>query len=129
MVFEVIGAMCMGTHVAKTITRGIVDPANYVDTPEYYVLAMPAVLAGASLVAISCTIYGLPISMSKGTIFGLVSVGLASIGTVDYKGVIKCVIGLIISPLLGGAIACILHLILIITVKKKDDPVRAAKIA
>lgn len=118
----------MGTHVAKTITRGIIDPNNYIDNPEYYVLAMPAVLAGASLVAISCTIYGLPISMSKGTIFGLVSVGLASIGTVDYAGVTKCVVGLIVSPILGAAISCIMHLILIITIKKKEDPVKAAKI-
>lgn len=119
VVFEVIGILTMGGAVAKTITRGIVDPEAYVDTPEYYVIAMPAVLAGASLTTITATLYGLPVSITKGTIFGLLSVGIASIGTVNSWGVWKCIIGLIVSPILGAVVALLLHIILIITVKKK----------
>lgn len=91
--------------------------------PEYYAIAMPSVLAGASLTTITCTIYGLPISITKGTIFGLFAVGLASIGHVNSWGVIKCIIGLIVSPILGGVVGFILHIVIIITVKKKADPV------
>lgn len=82
-------------------------------------MAMPAVLAGASLTTITCTIYGLPVSITKGTIFGLLAVGLVSIGKVDTMGIWKCIIGLIVSPILGAVVSCILHLILIVTIKKK----------
>lgn len=123
LIFEVIGILAMGGIVAKTITRGIIDPNAYVDKPEYYALAMPSVLAGASITTITCTIYGLPVSITKGTIFGLAAVGLVSIGSVDSWGVWKCIIGLIVSPILGGVVAFVLHLLIIFTVKKKQDPV------
>lgn len=88
---------------------------------------MPAVLAGASITTITCTIYGLPISITKGTIFGLLSVGLVTVGGVSGWGIWKCIIGLIVSPIIGALFAFFLHLTLIILVKKRENPVASAK--
>ena len=114
--------------VAKTISKGVIDPLDYVDFPELYSIAMPAVLAGASVITIISTIYGLPISITKGTVFGLLAVGLTSIGHVMPKGIIKCIVGLFVSPILGMTIAFLLHLLLIVTIKKAANPVRRARI-
>lgn len=125
-VFEIIGCLTMGDAVSNTIIRGIVNPDDYIDMPEYYIIGMIAVLAGAPFMIIVCTIYGLPVSITKGTVFGLLTVGLTTLGFVEPWGIWKCVIGLIVSPILGAFVSCILHLILIITVKKVENPQKAA---
>ena len=95
-----------GTAVAKTIGKGIVDPA-FIN--EYTVMA--AITASVLWVLIA-TRSGLPVSVSHSLIASIVGAGLASAGVSALKlqEIIKVVIALAISPLAGFLIAFIVML-------------------
>src|SRR5512137_2668134 len=74
-----------GVHVAKTIGKGIVDPAII---NEYVILSA---LLSAIIWVYTCTHFGLPISVSHSLIGGLIGPALI-IGGADamiMKGIIK----------------------------------------
>lgn len=55
--------MLLGGNVAKTISKGIIDPEAFTD-PNLFALCMPAVLAGSAFAVCSVTIYGIPVSIT-----------------------------------------------------------------
>jgi len=86
-----------GVHVAKTIGKGIVDP-NIIN--EYVVFSA---LMGAIVWVYTCTHLGLPISVSHSLIGGLIGPALLIAGpdALIYKGIIKVVIFIFLSPIVG----------------------------
>ena len=62
--FEFIGAMSMGSGVAKTLTKDIIKPDYYKDEPVLFALCFPGVLMGAAVTCILATLYGIPVSVS-----------------------------------------------------------------
>lgn len=86
-----------GVTVAKTIGKGIVDPAII---NEYVILAA---LISAIVWVWTCTHFGLPISVSHALIGGLIGPALV-IGGGQYlitAGILKVSIFIVLSPLLG----------------------------
>ncbi len=86
-----------GVTVAKTIGKGIVDPAII---NEYVILAA---LISAIVWVWTCTHFGLPISVSHSLIGGLIGPALV-IGGSQYlitAGILKVTIFIVLSPLLG----------------------------
>jgi PiT family inorganic phosphate transporter len=91
----------LSTKVAKTIGGGIVNPAvvNHV--------AGSQVILAALLAAISWEVYtvmkGLPVSGSHALIGGLIGAAVARFGltVVVFSGVMKILVALLLSPLLG----------------------------
>ena len=89
-----------GVTVAKTIGKGIVDPAII---NEYVILAA---LISAIIWVWTCTRFGLPISVSHALIGGLIGPALV-IGGAKFlitAGILKVVIFIVLSPLLGFVI-------------------------
>ena len=105
-VLNFLGAL-VSTRVAKTIGGGLVDP-HLVTQPVIFA----AMLAATLWVAI-CTIKGLPISGSHSLIGGLVGAAAGSFGvqSVKFSGLVKVLIALVASPLLGFIIGYILLII------------------
>ena len=95
--FNFAAAFVFGVKVAGTIGKGVVDPA-FIN--EYMVLAA---LLGAVVWVYACTFLGLPISVSHSLIGGLVGPVLFTVGTeaVFRAGIMKIVIFIVLSPLLG----------------------------
>lgn len=98
------GATLIGTAVAKTIGKGIIDPA---------IVTQPLVVA-ALVSAIAWNLitwyWGLPSSSSHALIGGVVGAGIASHGFsaihwVGHKGVSEIFESLVFSPLLGFVLA------------------------
>ncbi len=109
-VLNLIGAL-ISTTVAKFIGKGLVD-SHLVTQP-----IVAAALVGAILWNLLTWYYGLPSSSSHALIGGLVGAALFSFGphAVHPAGLIKTLAGLVISPLLGfalayGLMALLLHL-------------------
>lgn len=73
-IFNFIGPFWLGTEVASTVGKGIVDPD--VITTE---LILGALVGGIAWTWF-CTHFGLPISVSHSLIGGLVGAGLAAVG-------------------------------------------------
>src|ERR1700760_2839996 len=99
--FNFIAFMFFGLHVAETLGTGIIDPA--IVTPA----VIFAALVGAIVWNIVTWIYGIPSSSSHALVGGLVGAGLAKTGSsaIVWGGVTKTVVAIIVSPLIGLALA------------------------
>jgi inorganic phosphate transporter, PiT family len=103
--FNFAAVFIFGTAIAKTIGRGIVAP-GVVDNP--FVLST---LAGAAAWVWLCTHYGLPISVSHSLIGGMVGAAMMKEGwdaVIWWPGVGKIALFIILSPLIGGVLGCLL---------------------
>jgi inorganic phosphate transporter, PiT family len=107
-VLNLVGALVVGTAVAKTIAEGIVDP-NFVGLET-----VAAAVLGATIWALAAQYYGLPSSESHALIAGLLGAGFAAGGlrALEREGTENALIGLVLSPL-GGFLLGFLLMILI----------------
>lgn len=96
-VLEIAGALT-GTAVALTIGSGIVDIGLI------SLSTVAAALLGTMSWSLLTYYFGLPVSETHGLIGGIIGAALATAGTADviiWSGLIKVLIAIIISPLLG----------------------------
>jgi len=102
--FNFAAYLIFGLHVANTMGKGIVDP-QIID--PWFVFAA---LIGASLWSYLCTHFGLPISVSHTLIGGMVGPAWFYYGTnaVVASGIIKVVIFIFVSPIIGFVLGYLL---------------------
>jgi PiT family inorganic phosphate transporter len=95
--FNFFAFLIFGTHVAGTIGRGIIN----VTVMDSYVIF--ATLIGACMWNVITWLLGLPTSSSHALIGGLIGAALVKSGptALEYSGIYKTVLFLIISPALG----------------------------
>jgi len=109
------GPFLFGVAVATTIGKGIIDP-NFV-TLNIIIGA----LAGAIIWDIITWLLGLPTSSSHALIGGIIGAGVVGAGTqaIIFGGLQKVVTGIIVSPVVGLAVAFLLATLLITIFAKK----------
>jgi PiT family inorganic phosphate transporter len=107
-VLNVVGALVVGTAVAKTIAEGIVDP-DFVGLET-----VAAAVLAATLWALAAQFYGLPSSESHALVAGLLGAGFAAGGlkALESEGTNASLIGLVSSPLGGFLLGFILMVLL-----------------
>jgi PiT family inorganic phosphate transporter len=95
--FNFAAAFLFGVAVAKTIGKGIVDPAI---VTQWVILAA---LVGAIVWSYACTHIGLPISVSHALIGGLAGTAIVKAGTaaLNTAGLLKVSLFIVLSPLIG----------------------------
>ena len=105
--FNFIAFLFFGLHVAQTLGTGIVE-ANVVDPRVVF-----GALTGAIVWNVVTWLTGIPSSSSHALIGGLVGAGLAKAGfsAIVWSGVGKTGAAIVMSPLVGFAIALLLVLI------------------
>ncbi len=97
----------VGLHVAETVGSGIIDKD----------IVTPAVVFGALVGAIAWNVLtwikGLPSSSSHALVGGLLGAGIAhaGFGAVESSGTTKTIIAIVLSPMLGFALAMLLMLL------------------
>ncbi len=96
--FNFLAVFIFGVHVATTIGKGIVDPAQ---VSEPMVLAA---LIGATVWTYLCTEFGLPISVSHALIGGLVGAALVKAGpqSLIVEGIAWVTLFIVLSPVIGA---------------------------
>jgi inorganic phosphate transporter, PiT family len=107
-VLNVVGALVVGTAVAKTIAEGIVDP-DFVGLET-----VAAAVLAATLWALAAQFYGLPSSESHALVAGLLGAGFAAGGlkALESEGTNASLIGLVSSPLGGFLLGFILMVLI-----------------
>ena len=102
--FNFIAFMVFGLHVANTIGTGIVDP-GIIDAQVIF-----AALVGAIVWNVVTWALGIPSSSSHALIGGLLGAGLAKAGlsAAVWSGVIKTLLAIVLSPLIGFLLALLL---------------------
>jgi PiT family inorganic phosphate transporter len=108
---NLIGAL-VSTKIAKTVGKGILDPAQLHSTQGLTVVF--AALVGAITWNLVTWYFGLPSSSSHALIGGLVGAGLAAGDSVKWHGVYeKVVLPMIISPVVGFLLGGVMMLLLL----------------
>src|SRR5512145_580633 len=102
--FNFIAFLVFETHVANTIGKGVVDP-QVIDTPVVF-----AALTGAIVWDLVTWWFGIPSSSSHALIGGLAgaAVAKAGAGVLDTPGLTKVGVSIVLSPLIGLALAFVL---------------------
>ena len=106
-VFNFIAIFVMGVHVAATVGKGTIDP-NVVD--QYVIFGA---LVGAIIWNVITWIGGIPSSSSHALIGGLVGAAVAKSGTgaLVGGGLLKTVIFIVVSPVLGFILGSLMMLL------------------
>jgi len=114
-VLNFVGALTVGTAVAKTMGKGIIDPAL---ATQFLVLAA---VASAIIWNLVTWYWGIPSSSSHALVGGIVGAGIAEAGFgaikwFDPKGVLLILKGLVLSPTAGflGAFAIMVALTILL---------------
>ncbi|MBP7342963.1 MAG: inorganic phosphate transporter, partial [Syntrophaceae bacterium] len=95
--FNFVAAFFIGTEVAHTVGKGIVQ-LNVIDN-----LVILSALGGAIIWNITTWYFGLPSSSSHALIGGLIGAGIAKggVGTLVWSGIIKTTAFIFLSPTIG----------------------------
>lgn len=104
---NILGAVLVGSHVANTIRKGLIDPSQFSDRPTLFLFGMLAAVLGSALWVNIATYFKLPVSTTHSIIGGVVGFGLVSVGIagINWKVILFVVLSWIISPVFGGIIA------------------------
>ncbi len=98
-VLNILGAF-ITTEVAKTMGKGIVDPA-VLQCDQCMVIAA---MLGTVIWVISCTRAGIPISITHAMVGGIMGAAIAASGDISlfqWAGLKKILLGMVFSPLFG----------------------------
>ncbi len=127
-VFETSGALIAGGDVVSTIKKGIIDPAQFINTQEFIWAMTSALLAGGVWLNLATKV-GAPVSTTHSIVGGVMGAGIAAAGfsIVSWTTMGKIAASWVISPVLGAIIAAIF----LFTIKKsilyKDDRLAAMR--
>ncbi|MBK6494979.1 MAG: inorganic phosphate transporter [Gemmatimonadetes bacterium] len=114
--FNFLAAFIVGTAVAKTISKGLIDPS----------IVTPTLLCAALLGAIVWNLLtwwlGLPSSSSHALLGGFAGAALAKAGpsSIILAGWIKPIVGIVLSPLLGMTLGLLLSVTFSWALWKRD---------
>jgi phosphate/sulfate permease len=131
-VANLAGAL-VSTEVAKTVGKGILDPAQLKSSSGMVVVF--AALFGAITWNLVTWYFGLPSSSSHALIGGLIGAGLAAGDSVQWQGVYdKVLVPMVVSPLVGFALGAVLMLLILwlfrrVAPRKVNRGFRTAQIA
>lgn len=107
MVFEFAGAYLAGGEVADTIKSGIIDPAQFANSPDILVLGMMASLCAAGMWLIIATKMGWPVSATHTIIGAVIGFALITIGSdaIQWDALGGIVGSWFVPPILAGIVA------------------------
>jgi PiT family inorganic phosphate transporter len=106
-VCNILGAVLVGTHVANTIRKGLIDPLQFSGRHTLFLFGMLAAVLGSAAWVNIATYFKLPVSTTHSIIGGVVGFGLVSVGFsgINWTVVLFVVLSWVISPVFGGLIA------------------------
>ncbi len=114
--FNFLAAFLLGTAVAKTISKGLIDPS--VVTPTL----LCAALIGAIVWNLITWWFGLPSSSSHALLGGFAGAALAKAGpgAIIVAGWIMPILGIVVSPFLGMGLGMLLSVVFSWSLWKQD---------
>ena len=106
VVAEAAGALLAGGDVVSTVAKGIINPEGNIETSDFVLLMMSALIAAALWINLA-TILNAPVSTTHSIVGGVLGGGIAAsgLGVVNWPTMGSIAASWVISPVLGGVIA------------------------
>ncbi|KER32398.1 hypothetical protein T265_12798 [Opisthorchis viverrini] len=128
---ELSGAILLGSKVANTIRKGIVDVDMFVDLengPAILMVGQVASLCGSCVWLLVATFFRLPVSGTHSIVGATVGFSLVVLGirSVKWIGLVKIVVSWFISPLLSGLASVGMYYLLYYLVLSKEAKLEPA---
>jgi inorganic phosphate transporter, PiT family len=129
-IFELSGAVFVGSRVTDTIRRGMVDTTIFAGDPMLLVYGMMAALLSAAVWLNIASKYGLPVSTTHSIVgavtgFGLIAGGMSAI---SWDTMLKIVSSWVVSPLSGGIMAFLLFMFINKKIINSRNPIRSLEV-
>jgi len=126
-VLTFLGATFVGSHVAQTIRKGIVDSQAIGDPNLIWIGLLSALLAASLWVCLS-TYRNLPVSTTHSIVGAMIGIGLVAGGpsSVHWGQVVYIVASWVLSPLLSGLAAFLLIKFIDKTILSRMDTAKGA---
>lgn len=127
-VFEGAGAILVGERVVATISVRLLDPAAF-DAPQAFAMSMLAALVAAAVWINIATLIGAPVSTTHAVVGGVIGAGIGSAGiaALSEATVLAVVLSWLVTPLAGGLTAALLLAGITRGIKRRADPLAAAR--
>ncbi|MCJ7579037.1 MAG: inorganic phosphate transporter, partial [Candidatus Aminicenantes bacterium] len=128
-IFDILGAVLVGSYVANTIGKGLIDPLVFKDNQNLFVFGMLAAVLGSALWVNIATYFKLPVSTTHSIIGGVLGFGLVSVGIggINWNVVLVVVLTWVLSPVFGGIVSYIIFTIIKNYVLNSKTPIEKAK--
>jgi PiT family inorganic phosphate transporter len=128
-VLTICGAVFLGAHVSGTISKGIVDPNQFEDTPQVVMLGALAAILAASIWVTLATWKSMPISTTHSIVGAMIGFGLVAggWGVVSWGVVGKVAGSWVLSPLFGAILAYITFRLITKLILGRENPLISAK--
>ena len=126
---DTLGAVLAGGYVTSTISKGMIDPALFIEEPNRLMFGMFAALLSAGIWVNLATYYALPVSTTHAIVGAVVGFGIISVGAgaVSWNRVIKIAMSWLISPAAGAIIAGGIYFFAERKILNSEDPAKAAE--
>jgi PiT family inorganic phosphate transporter len=126
-VFEFLGSVLVGKHVAETIRSGILDVSAFAANPHDLALGMAAALLAAAIWLHVTSLLGLPVSTTHSIVGAVLGAGIFSIGWkhVHWEVMGKIVISWFASPTGGCLFSLLIFLLIRWAVLERREPHKA----
>ena len=127
-IFECAGAILMGSHVTKTIRKGIADYECFEDSPDIFIYGCFSVLISVTMWLFLASYFEMPVSTTHSIVGGILGAGLTVAGAsiVNWGTMAKIAASWVISPVFGGVVAALLLYLIIIKILNVNDKREAA---
>ncbi len=129
-IFEMLGAILVGSRTAETIKNGIIPNSAFNDNAGVQMLAFTCALVAASSWVMWCTRNSAHVSSTYSLISAVAGVGVATVGASqvqwgwnDGKGLGAIFAGLGMAPAISGCFGAIIFLLIKFIVHVRKNPV------
>lgn len=128
-VFEFLGAWLAGGQVTETISKGLINPRVFADTPHILGTGMLAALLGAAAFLLFASVRGLPISTGQAIIGGILGFAVIAAGleSINWRIIVSIAISWVTSPIIAAILAFALFESIRRLVLASANPVRSAQ--
>lgn len=132
-IFECAGAILMGSHVTKTIRKGIADYECFEETPEIFIYGCFCVMCSVSLWLFLASYFEMPVSTTHSCVGGMIGMTLVTGGSdcvIWYKkldtfpwvgGVYGIILSWLLSPLFSSIVSSMIFYLTRYFVLRKED--------
>ncbi|KAI5207899.1 sodium/phosphate symporter [Aureobasidium subglaciale] len=129
-IFEMLGAITVGSRTAETIKNGIIPSAAFKGDAGVQMLAFTCALAAASSWVMWCTRHSAHVSSTYSLVSAVAGVGVATVGASqvqwgwnDGKGLGAIFAGLGLAPAIAACFGAIIFMLIKLTVLVRKNPV------
>ena len=129
LIFESAGAYLAGGEVTETIKSGVIDPAQFVETPDVLALGMLSALFASGAWLFIATKMGWPVSGTHTIIGAIIGFACITIGpsSVDWSTVGGIVGSWFITPMISGLLAYTVFASIQKLIFDTEEPLKNAK--